>query len=310
MKICAITENRQGYGLGHSVRTKNLINGLRKRHRAKIVECPKKADITIIDLFGVKDSFVKKIRQQSDGFIVVIYTGNTYQKFPSANIVTCASARLDGYYMYNRNGKTTHYWLGKEYSLIDENFENIPEKQINKKMKNILITTGGEDSKGVIFKIVQALKGVKGKYFTIILGKAFSQEEKLRKIVPKKWVLKNFMPNLMDEMLNCDGSISAGGLTAYELCRSGVPAIIIPKDKMEDYNMKAFEKARTIKKLDMVDKVKIFQIKKTFNKLEDFNLRKKMSANAQKFITTTGIPELAKQINVMYKRRKKSHRKL
>lgn len=124
----------------------------------------------------------------------------------------------------------TRFALGCKYVPLRKQFENI-KRTISKVVHKILITTGGTDNYNVTGNILKALS--KQTWFVnvdfyIIIGKFNTNKEELMRC----WhTVKNIhflyeVYNMSDYMEECDVAITAGGVTTYEVCACGLPAVI------------------------------------------------------------------------------------
>ena len=118
---------------------------------------------------------------------------------------------------------------GEKYVPLRKEFFKIPHRD-RKKIKNILITTGGSDPDNMSYAILMACMSIsqlKDMSYTVVVGNYFKNVEQLEKLQKKnpKIVLKHNVSNMSELMKYNDVAVSAGGTTVFEVCACGLPAI-------------------------------------------------------------------------------------
>ena len=118
---------------------------------------------------------------------------------------------------------------GEKYVPLRKEFFKIPHRD-RKKIKNILITTGGSDPDNMSYAILMACMSIsqlKDMSYTVVVGNYFKNVEQLEKLQKKnpKIVLKHNVSNMSELMKYNDVAVSAGGTTLFEVCACGLPAI-------------------------------------------------------------------------------------
>lgn len=128
-----------------------------------------------------------------------------------------------GYAQFRRQKK---HLLGSKYSLLREEFSNLPKRKAKKEIQNILITTGAADPKNMTKVFLDLCQKMCPKAVChLIIGNAFQRQEEWKK-EESHYVRIYQSPKTMSEiMLQCDVAISAGGSTVYELAACGVPTL-------------------------------------------------------------------------------------
>jgi len=126
-------------------------------------------------------------------------------------------------------------YFGPEYVILRREFQKDYPRP-NNKIPNILITMGGSDAENLTEKILSAILPIPNVHITVILGKFFVFYDKIRQMITGKnnITICQDVPNVAEIMSKADLAITYFGVTAYELARMGVPAIIIAhsiKDK-------------------------------------------------------------------------------
>ncbi len=163
----------------------------------------KQIEIVVIDSYLADRDFYKKI---SEIVKTPVYIDDYKRLIYPRGIVVNPSIYGDKLKYPKRKGVT--YLSGKDYIILRKEFWDVPEKKINKEIKNVLITFGGMNHSGLAKKIVDYLKKKFNFNFYIVDSK--------KPISAKK---------MLNLMLKADLCISGGGQTTYELARVGVPTI-------------------------------------------------------------------------------------
>ncbi len=132
---------------------------------------------------------------------------------------------------YYANGQRTQLLIGSQYVPLRDEFR-YREFRVNKKVKRVLITTGGTDilnvAGGVLDELLHDDRTQELEYH-VIVG-CFNQNRDLLYSKAKRnnnIFLHENVSNMAEWMRNCDVAISAAGTTTYELCACGIPSICL-----------------------------------------------------------------------------------
>ncbi|MDI6786134.1 MAG: UDP-2,4-diacetamido-2,4,6-trideoxy-beta-L-altropyranose hydrolase [bacterium] len=205
-----------------------------------------------------------------------------------------------------QRGNLPIYLFGASYILLREEFGSCKKKEINEKVKHLLITMGGSDSKGVTLKITEAIEEMKvGIEVVIIIGKGFMLKDKLIKTIQKyceKYTILYDEKNIFKYMLWADLAIASAGVTMFELACCGVPTIVIPYDEDQEKNTCQFLERNLIINLGISDYIGREKIARVVNDMiKNYEAREKMSKESQKFVDGRGLSRIVKVIK-NYKR--------
>ena len=183
--------------------------------------------------------------------------------------------------------------LGCDYALLRAEFARLRaqalEKRYNtKKIKNILISIGGSDSKNYTYVILQQLSD--NFNVTIVLGKQSPHNQMLKSYVKDKSITIIIdADNMAELMLSADLAIGAGGSTSWERCCLGLPTLLY---------VTADNQKKIAKKLEKTDAVKIV---KNFAQdlqeiIDDFSSWRIMSKNASKVCDGLGAKKILQYV--------------
>lgn len=131
---------------------------------------------------------------------------------------------------YSKWCDDTKLALGCSYAPLRDEFENV-SRNISEQVKNVLITSGGTDKYNLTGNLLKELsaKPYFGDYeFYVVVGCFNMNADTLIREwehIDNVHILYN-ISNMSHYMKLCDVAITAGGVTTYELCACGIPAIM------------------------------------------------------------------------------------
>lgn len=249
------------------------------------------ADIAIIDSYLANRSLYEKISQIVK--IPIFIDDNLRLDYPLGIIIN-GSVFAKKLNYPDKQGMT--YLLGSEYLMLKKEFWNVPAKNINKDLKKIMITFGGEDIRnltpGILEKLINSFPNINKR---VIIGRGFQNLKEIEKLIDKNCELI-FYP-ATDEMINImmesDIAISAGGQTLYELASIGVPAISVAVVENQQINAKTCAELGFNYYAGWWEDKKIYEkISNYVLKLKNMEIRKEMIELGQKFIKPDGTREI------------------
>lgn len=271
MRVVILTEAGKGIGLGHLSRccaiadafeTKGIIPefivnadtpacGLLKKKRYTILDWLDKqdkltkliqnADIAIVDSYKAGLNIYKKISKEAK--LSLYLDDNNRLNYPGGIIL---NGSIYAEKLNYPKDKEKSYLLGPKFLPLREEFWRVPSRKIKSKIKKILITFGGSDSKNMTINILRFLnKEYPELVKNVIVGSGFKNIDKIKQIKDKKTNLVYFPDagRVKKLMLDCDIAVSAGGQTLYELARVGVPALSLAAAENQLNNLRGLERA-------------------------------------------------------------------
>lgn len=131
---------------------------------------------------------------------------------------------------YERYYEDEILMLGVKYNLIRDEFKNLPERIVNREVKEIMITTGGSDPFDLSYRFADSIieSGLfEGIAINIVAGGGFTNLNSLKELGRKnsQVIIHQNVSKMSELMLRSDIAIAAGGSTLYELCACGTPAL-------------------------------------------------------------------------------------
>lgn len=130
--------------------------------------------------------------------------------------------------------RSTRLLEGGNYVVLDPVFETASADALRREfgpLRRVFVAMGGADAAGLSVKVARTLRSVKGlDDVQFVCGPAFPHREALRRATagaPWRCELLDNLPGLLDRYRWCDLAIVAGGLTMYEVCRTGTPSLAV-----------------------------------------------------------------------------------
>ncbi|RMA93269.1 UDP-2,4-diacetamido-2,4,6-trideoxy-beta-L-altropyranose hydrolase [Hydrogenothermus marinus] len=316
MKIYILTEGGKEIGFGHITRCISIYQAFEtKKIKPKLIlnadetvkDIVKNTNYEIFNWLENKDIF--KILKDSDIVLIDSYLADKdfYEKV--SNIVKLSvyiddNKRIDYPKGIVINGnihatdldypikKDIKYLLGTKYTPLRKEFWEVPEKIINEKIKNVLITFGGDDLRNMTPKILNLLNKEYpdiNKY--VVIGKGFKQTDWIKDIKDKNifFIYDASAKEMKELMLKVDLTISAGGQTLYELARVGVPTIAVAVADNQLKSVKKWEEIGFLAYAGFYDNKNLLEnILNLIKKLENKKIRENMSKIGRKYVNGNG----------------------
>lgn len=185
----------------------------------------KDADIVVVDSYLLGRKFYDMIAQAAR--VPVYIDDNKRMDYPRGMVINGNIFANDLDYP-KKEGVT--YFLGTSYTPLRKPFWKLPPKKCGKAIERIMVTMGGDDSKGLTPKVLSLLQRIfPDAKKDVVIGSASLAAGDIEK---KKDVNTTLFYNLQAEamknlMMKADIAVSAGGQTLYELARVGVPTVAV-----------------------------------------------------------------------------------
>lgn len=318
-KIILIVDGNQKIGLGHVYRSINLAREIKKFNQniifftndsivKKIVKpffhCKlfseiklkknkiiSNNDIVIIDKHQETNEHLHYFKSNSLLTIGIDYTGKGKNFFSKGINILYPHSGI--------SGRKAH--SGFQYSILNSNFGTLKPIKIKKCPKSLVIMQGGADSYCFIPDILESISQIKSNLMiTVIVGSAFSCDEKLEKIIKKRNLsitIKRNVKFMHKELSVHDIAITGGGMTMLELCNLGIPSIIICSEKFETETASLLSKSGFGINLGYYETVSAQKIKNTLSRLiQNYKLRTNMNKIGPKIIDGNGTKRVSKLI--------------
>lgn len=182
----------------------------------------KKIHRLLVDSYQVTEKYLSALKAVTE--VVYIDDMNSFV-YPVDKLICYANYanRMD----YTAGYGNTELFLGTDYAPLRHEFADIGSKYIKPSVENVAVLSGGTDHYGIIEKILDAICGENDKEINVICGRYYQEYSMLVKKYQGYGNVRihRSVDNIVDYMVKADVAISAGGVTLYELCACGTPAI-------------------------------------------------------------------------------------
>ena len=226
-----------------------------------------KDKFVFIDSYLAKDFLLKKIEKITKKLIFYDdYKQRNYKLYKNSIIINPTFSAKELFFSFKKN-----ILLGPKFLMLRKAFFKVSRKKINKKVKKIFVSLGGNSHKEKNILLNKVIKLLNKFNFEIVIPKNLD-DVKMKKI-----------------MQEVDLAICAGGQTILELTRVGVPHISVC---LADNQLPTL-KYLTRKNLTFFagwywDKSLLKNIEKYLDILSDFEIRKEISQKLQNLIDGKG----------------------
>lgn len=259
----------------------------------------KQVEVLLIDSYYVTKKYLSVLKS----YVRIIYIDDLHTMIYPVDLLINYNIYASKYAYkekYMSVGYNTTFLLGCSYVPLREEFGNIV-RSIKAVPDKILVTSGGTDKYNVLGYLLDEVKKqmwFKEFEYYVIVGRFNNHIEELEiecRSDPNIHLLKN-ISNISDYMKECDIAITAGGVTTYELCASGIPSIMYTIADNQLEVAQTFSENGIIPWAGDVRKdinQCIVNIVSQVSALKsDFNLRRKVSNEMQKLVDGRGCKRI------------------
>jgi len=197
-------------------------------------------------------------------------------------------------------------FFGEKFMVLDPAFTdyNLKDKNVPRKVENILISFGGSDPRGLTqWSLNMLYDFLKDYNVSIIAGKGISSQNEIKQFCNNLGFRYIYNCSNMAQLLyESDLAVISGGITLYEAAAVGTPSMVIPQVDHQYEIGKRFERMGA--SVCPVDDSNLDhgKITKTLNKLIDnHNLRRKMSVTGKKIVDAQGVYRIGNVIEFVVK---------
>lgn len=121
---------------------------------------------------------------------------------------------------------------GWDWVLINKEVLQLkPKSKLHDSIETIVVTTGGSDPGGVLFDILEWLKGC-NKKILIMIGDAFKHRDRLERLeLSDNFEVVSYHP---DKLLDGDIAVATFGVTVYELIYLNIPFVCVGHNEEDE----------------------------------------------------------------------------
>lgn len=306
-----------GIGLGHFSRCSALRNYLNNKGKNAILICQwtgsvnsraehkkynwqsanaikmisETCDTAVVDTYNICQSLFEKIADYFDKLIVIDDYGRL-KEFKADLVVNP-----------NVFGNTIEYANpsvgGAEYVILRQSFRRgVLKKTVREEVKNILVTLGGSDYRGLIPDFTKHFRNLPYKFTFVCASDRYAQE------LSKKNKSSNFrFLGFVDEskmhnlMIENEMAITACGQTLHELTKIGCPAVGIVIDQDQELNGKFyFQLGSLLECFDWDDEKLMNSVATSIEKNKVHEIRSRCSKKGRDVMDGKGIERIFNKI--------------
>lgn len=252
-------------------------------------------DIVIIDSYLANFEVYDEIANSCS--LAVYFDDNIRLNYPKGIVV---NGLINAEKFNYPKSDDINYLLGFEFSPLRSDFWNCNKINISDSIKNVLITTGGNDLRNLTPKILNFLNNNFSELNKkIIISSNFDNVLEIESLKNGSCELF-YSPNskeILKIMSNVDLAISASGQTLYELACLGIPTIAIGIIENQKDNIENFQKIGFIEYAGCWnDENLLNNISNKINLLRDKNIREIKKFNGTQAISGKGSLNIVKNI--------------
>jgi len=237
----------------------------------------KDTDFVVIDSYLADKLLYDRISKMTNGRLLMVDDYNRIE-YPKGVVV---NPSIYGDKLSYSKKAGTIYLLGQDYITLRKEFKNVPEKIINKKVNNILITFGGMDHSDLIYRITEYLKDRFS--FNVFVAQ------------PKNGICDT--GRMINLMLDADICISGCGQTTYELAKIGVPTLGVCFAKNQINNLNGWQEKGFIEYIGWHNDAKLpGKLKKALENLTSYEERIRRSKIGRVVVDGKGAERILKKL--------------
>ncbi|MCT4784101.1 MULTISPECIES: PseG/SpsG family protein [Exiguobacterium] len=189
---------------------------------------------------------------------------------------------------------------GKDYIILRKEFHTSINRTVNKRAKNVLVTLGGSDSKGltniILEKVIPHFSTLS---FDIVVGNNDNIAQFIkRNPIKNVTLIENASANEMRRLMEAsDFTITAAGQTIYELIVTKTPFIPIKTAENQSDNIKGLLKFNIVNNvIDSEDFSWFENLIYEINNLENYNNRLEVSHKSKGLVDGKGCARIINRL--------------
>lgn len=193
-----------------------------------------KIEMIIIDNYSIDYDYEKKLKEETN--IKIFVFDDTYEKH------YCDILLNHNIYAEREKYKSLvpndcELRCGNEYTLLREEFKNIPISKRNDTKKTLFLAMGGTDPLNLNLKILEVLESFENLNVNLVTTESNQNLEELKKYSEnKKWIHLYINCNIMAKLMsNSDFAIITPSVTANEAFHMKLPFIAIKVAENQKY---------------------------------------------------------------------------
>lgn len=262
--------------------------------------------LMLVDSYYVTKAYFEKIHS----FTKAMYIDDLGKEVYDVDFAVCYANYYKELELEERYPSNVRLLLGTRYAPLRREFSDLPPKRISPEIKEVLVLSGGTDPYDFLLHFSQKL--LESSLFEtletirIICGRYYDKYDELTEKFAgtKKLHFHKAVKDIEKYMLSADVAVTAAGVTTYELCAAGVPAITYTIADNQEGNAKSFQKegimeyAGDLRREPVIERITGL----LDGKYRDFSYRSRVSEAMRQRIDGKGAERIAKSICQIKKR--------
>lgn len=256
--------------------------------------------LCIVDSYYITNDFFNSIKE----YVPVMYIDDlNKQRWDVDYLVNNnLSANYRDYNNYYEN-TNTELLLGTEYLVLRDEFFKYRPKSIKREIKNLLVSTGGTDSKAITISVINTILKNYGQNINIhvLVGRFNQSLNKLKEIANNNSNVYLYYnaSNVAEIMSKNDIAIAAAGNTLYELAKLGIPTITYTIADNQILGAFAFHNEKVMYSIGEFNDRFGFNLINAFEELkQNYDLRVMLQKNEFKMTKYSNV-KLISKINII-----------
>ena len=249
-------------------------------------------DWVVLDGYHFDETYQQGIKD--DGYKLLVIDDRAHLGHYYADIILNQNLHA-GQLRYTRE-PNAQLLMGTEYTLLRREFLAYKDngREIPERANKILVTMGGSDPNNISLKVIQALGqvNVPGIEATVAVGVGNQNNGMLEKAVGESPVpvkVVNYANNMPGLMAEADVAVTAVGITLWEICFSGLPALVIAHSDYQRASLRAIEQEGVAVSLGWQQDVVAGEIAEGLRRMiASPELRRSMSCTQQRMVDGLG----------------------
>jgi spore coat polysaccharide biosynthesis predicted glycosyltransferase SpsG len=216
-------------------------------------------------------------------------------------------------YTHGVNGRCSNMFTSLKYTILSREFERAregrPHRGVRKLANRILVMAGGGNTKGMLFKILNALTHLSSGFrIVIVVGNFFTRNSELKRALKrlkaKIHLWKKIPPAVMvDLMKKADIAILSYGRSLDEARAMGLPALVLSSSGLNHFGSLSAEKRGGVCYLGDFRKMATAKIRRAVDELiQDAKKRDALSRQGRALIDGKGTGRVVNVIEGLIKR--------
>ncbi|MBO5564678.1 MAG: hypothetical protein J5935_03585 [Lachnospiraceae bacterium] len=253
--ILILADAGETIGQGHLMRCRSIAAALEQKDArcrflppkdTEALTVAEEADVILLDSYGVSAEEMEELKKRAplvymDDLLAFPYPADMVINY---NLYAKEEAYLDLYW-----GKPApRLLLGPRYAPLRDAFREMPKKDFQRGITEVLLSTGGADALQIMPKILRRLltqERFSDIVFHAVIGTYSQTKEEVLRLAQEYPALQVHLQKDTDFpelMKRCDFAVSAAGTTLHELAAAGVPAICFVTADNQRENALAFSR--------------------------------------------------------------------